>query len=113
MRASIAELERLSGELDGEQLAWRPDEAAWSVAQIVEHLWLTDAPSVEPLERLLASARREDAQWKPTLMGRLVNHAVAPQTRRKTKAGKPFVPSAQPRDGVIGDYIEIRKRLLT
>ena len=112
MREIIVEVEKIEGELTYSQLCWRPSEGEWSIAQIVEHLLLTDAPCVEPFSRLLATAPRGQARWRPTIIGRLITKAVEPRTRRKTRAGKDVLPTPQPPAGVIGEYVAIRKRLL-
>lgn len=112
MRESLAQIERIGGELTFSQLCWRPQEGEWSIAQVVEHLLLTDAPCVDAFSRLLATAPRGETRWRPTIIGRLITKAVEPQTRRKTSAGKDFLPAPQPGSGVITEYVAIRKRLL-
>ncbi len=112
MRQSIAAIEALDAELTYAQLSWRPQETQWSIAQIIEHLLLTDAPCVEPISRLLANAPRGESRWKPTIMGRLITKAVEPQTKRKTRSGKQHLPAPQPAARVMADYVEVRKRLL-
>jgi hypothetical protein len=112
MREIIVEIEKIEGEFTYSQLCWRPQEGEWSTAQIIEHLLLTDAPCVEAFSRLLATAPRGEARWRPTIIGRLITKAVEPQTRRKTRAGKGFLPAPQPAAGVIAEYVAIRKRLL-
>lgn len=112
MRESIAAIEAIGRELTHAQLSWSPREGQWSIAQIIEHLRLTDAPCLEPISALLANPPRGDAPWKPTIMGRLITKAVLPETQRKTRAGKVHHPVAQPPAEVIGEYAEVRKRLL-
>lgn len=112
MREIIVELEKIDDELAHSQLCWSPQEGVWSIAQIVEHLMLTDAPCLEPISQLLRNAPRGEARWRATMMGRLITKAVEPQTRRKTRAGKGFLPGLHPRAEVVTEYVAIRKRLL-
>jgi hypothetical protein len=112
MREIILEIEKIENELTYSQLCWRPHESEWSIAQIVEHLLLTDTPCLETFSRTLATAPRGEARWRATLIGRLVTKAVEPQTRRKTKAGKDFLPASHPAAGVVAEYVTVRKRLL-
>ncbi len=56
VRASIADLRREVGPLAYLQLGWRPPEGGWSIAQVIEHLIITDESYLEPIERLV---RRE------------------------------------------------------
>jgi hypothetical protein len=112
MRHIIAAVEELEVQLSQAQRCWRPNEAEWSIAQVLEHLILTDGPSLEPISRVLYNAPRADCRWKPTLMGRLITKAVEPRTQWKTKAKKGFLPTAQPRAGVAREYVEVRKRFL-
>ena len=112
MRQIIAEIDALRRELTQEQLGWRPRGDQWSIGQIMDHLVLTDRPALEPISKLVATAPRGDAPWKPTIMGRLILMAVEPKTRRKTKAKKGFLPAEQPAGEVIEEYLEVRQRLL-
>lgn len=112
MRQIIEEVDDMRRQLTPEQLHWRPAEDQWSIAQIFEHLVLTDRPSVEPLSVLIANAPRGASPWKPTIMGRLILMAVEPATRRKTRAKKGFLPAQRPAGDVIAEYVSVRKRLL-
>jgi hypothetical protein len=89
MRATIAALEHIDGELTYSQLMWRPPDGQWSIAQVIEHLALTDGPCMEPIARLLAHAPRGDERWKPTIMGRIITWAVDPRRsgRREPEKG--------------------------
>jgi len=50
---AAAALER---ELAPEQLRWRPDAAAWSIAQCIDHLAVADRAYLEPLRKGLEEA---------------------------------------------------------
>ena len=111
MGESLATLQTIEKKLTYTQLCWRPKLGGWSVAQIVEHLVLTDAPCVEPISKLLDDAPRGYTPWRPTLMGRLITRAVLPQTKWKTEAGKGFRPTTQPQQEVLQRYAAICKQL--
>jgi len=112
MRQIIEEIDALRRQLTPEQLHWKPAGDQWSIAQIFEHLLLTDRPSVEPLAAVIATAPRGATAWKPTIMGRLILMAVEPATRRKTKAKKGFLPAQRPSGDVVAEYVGVRKQLL-
>ena len=111
VRASIDAFRKLESELAYLQLGWRPPDGGWSIAQVVEHLILTDEPYVTRLPALLAKAPRGGAPYKPSLLGNFIISAVRPQQARKTKAFKGFQPGPEPRANAIADYIRIRERL--
>lgn len=112
VRASIEQLKTLDRELQYLQLGWRPSDGGWSIAQVIEHLILTDEPYVDIIPNLLPKAKRGDATWKPTIMGGFITRAVDPQSTGKVKARKGFQPGPEPRAHGIRDYIAIRERLL-
>ena len=112
MRQIIEEIDEIRRQLTPAQLHWRPREDQWSIAQVFEHLVLTDRPSVEPLSNLIATADRGASTWTPTIMGRLILMAVEPTTQRKTKARKGFLPALQPSGDVVAEYVAVRKQLL-
>ena len=112
MREIIAKIEELQKDLTTAQLHWRERDDEWSIAQIFEHLLLTDHPSIDPIAALLTNAPRGEKPWKPSLIGKLITKAVEPKTRRRTRAKKGFLPTTQPPSEVIKEYIAIRRRLL-
>ena len=83
------------GELDVEQLNWRPDARAWSVAQCFEHLHTAN--------RLMVTAARHALTHPPTLwqraplvpqfFGRQLVRSQAPQTTRKFTTSAVATPS--------------------
>lgn len=112
MRDSLATIRRLQAELDDAQLWWRPPEGGWSIGQVFGHLVLVDKPYTSIVPEALTRAPRGGKPWKPSLIGRLVRHAVDPKSERRYRTGRGFQPGAQPRANAIADYIAIREELL-
>ena len=112
VRASIDAFRKLESELAYLQLGWRPPDGGWSIAQVVEHLILTDEPYNTIIPALLANAPRGGSPYKPGFFGKIIIDAVRPQQPKKTKAFKGFKPGPEPRANAIADYIKIRERLL-
>ncbi|HUP89531.1 MAG TPA: DinB family protein [Longimicrobiales bacterium] len=111
VRASIDAFRKLEPELAYLQLGWRPPEGGWSIAQVVEHLILTDEPYVDIITRLLQNAKRDGDAWKPSMFGGFVTRAVEPKSAKKVKALKGFQPGPEPRANAIADYIRLREKI--
>ncbi len=99
------EVRRAFGTLTPEQLNWKPAADAWSVAQCLEHLIVTNEKEFPAIERAL----REDYRnpfWSrmpflPKLFGRLTIGLFGPENARKYKAPKSFRPSRSRIGGTI------------
>lgn len=111
VRSSIAAFRKLESELQYLQLGWRPPEGGWSIAQVVEHLILTDEPYLAIIRDLLKKAKRGDRPYKQSLLGGFIIRAVEPKSPKKVKAFKGFQPGPEPRHNAIADYIGIREQI--
>ena len=96
--------------LPGSTLAQRPSWGGWSVAEVFEHLCVTDGLYEAPLRALIAaerarSAPRQSEMWTPTIWGRLLLWALNPSNTRKTKAPPAFQPRTEPRPRVVDAWL--------
>ncbi len=93
------------GGLTAGQLNWKPGADRWSVAQCLDHLVTANVAYFPIFEKLL-SGEKKNTFWEslpglPALWGKLLVKAVAPESTRKLKAPKIFLPSSSQVDGAI------------
>jgi hypothetical protein len=112
VRASIATIAELRAELSDLQLAWRPPDGGWSIAQVFEHLIISDASYLERMRAMVDHGKRGDTPWKPTFGGGLLIKTVSPANRRKTSAPRIYRPPAEPRARVVEAYLALRTNFL-
>ena len=96
--------------LTGLQLNWKPSPDQWSIAQCFDHLVIANAAYFPTLENVLSGEKRntfwEKLPFLPSLWGRLVIKAVAPETTSKRKNPKIFDPcSSNVDDDIINRFI--------
>ena len=106
LRAEVAPLAYL-------QLGWQPPEGGWSVAQVIEHLIITDTSYIEPLEALLArrQASPNYQRWRPSLIGGFLVRSQMPDSKQKVRTPSRWRPGPQPRARGLEEYIALRERL--
>jgi hypothetical protein len=112
IRASNDEIRKLESELQYLQLGWRPPDGGWSIAQVFEHLILTDQPYVAIMSELLKNAKRGGSEYRPTMLGNFIINAVSPEATRKVRARPGFQPAPEPRANVVKDYLAIREEIV-
>ena len=114
IRASIAELRSEVSPLAYLQLGWQPPEGGWSVAQVIEHLIITDQSYVDRLDRLLAHkpAQPSHEVWQPSLIGGFLVRSQLPDSKRKLRTPSRWRPGPQPRAHPLEEYITLRERLI-
>ncbi len=114
IRESIDELRRDVAPLPYLQLGWRPPDGGWSIAQVVEHLIITDESYMAVFERVLAQPPkvRGIAPWRPSLIGGLLTRSQMPDSKKKLTTPAQWRPGPQPRADVVEAYIKVRERLL-
>lgn len=110
LAASAAYARSTAAELPAVVLARRPSWGGWSVAEVLEHLCITDGLYEAPLRALFAAERtrlapRESLVWKPTLFGRLLAWSLKPTNARKSQSPPAFRPGASPRNDVIAAWL--------
>ncbi len=100
VRQRIADLVR---PLNDAQLNEHPEPKGWSVAEVIEHLLVSDergsATAVEVLRAARPDAGAPAREWKSTFLGGLVAGAL--EKPRKLKAPGVFQPGATARGGAV------------
>jgi hypothetical protein len=87
----------LARELSPEQLRWRPNETAWSIAQCVDHLAVAGQTYLGPLRQGVEEARRRG--WtrrepiEPGWIERKFIYTLEPPPRLRLPAPKKIVPA--------------------
>ena len=111
VRASIDAGRRIQNELAYLQLGWRPPDGGWSIAQVFEHLIISDSLYLPQLRDIVTNGKRGTGQWKPTITGGFIARALLPTSTRKTPSPRVFRP-AEPRANVVEGYIEVKEELV-
>ncbi len=97
--ASVAaDAESVFGRLDEQQLNWRPDATAWSVAQCFDHLVNTNRAMLNAMDRALDVSQPRTI-WQrlpllPGLFGRLLISSQRPEATRKSTAPATATPAS-------------------
>lgn len=94
--------------LDQSGMDWRPPAGGWSVAQVLEHMVITNElymPRVAALITHAATSQGEARAWKPSLMGRILIKAVLPTTPRKVKTLAKLEPDPVPGPDVVTRFL--------
>lgn len=102
--------------LSAEQLARPPPEGGWSVGQVYEHLCLAHDSYLDPVSKLLTSAKPNPskarvATWQPTVMGNFLVRSF--RSPRRLPAPRIYRPGPEPRDQVIDAFLERQDRAVT
>ncbi len=116
-QAVTVEVRSNFGPLDSTQLNWKPTAEAWSIAQCIQHVMLTNEQLFQIFEQVLRGQRRqtwlERLPILPSIFGPLIIDAVSPQATRKVKAIPKLQPSASSIDaGIIDKFVAHQDRLV-
>jgi len=94
------------GQLNAQQLNWKPSPAQWSVAQCLDHLIVINSGYFPVIEKIVHDGYQPKLQQRlpflPRLFASLVLQAVSPEGKRKYKAARPFAPSSS---AIAGDIV--------
>lgn len=108
---------RAVADLNDEQLAWRPDEKSWCIAECFDHLRKVDRPYLKALDQAIRQAPLIDAGiFRPSMLGRIMMGTVAPNARMKVPAPRKIRPQAiSPADArkSIEAYLQQQAELMT
>jgi hypothetical protein len=87
-----------------EQLEWRPPAGGWSMAEVLEHLTVTNERYLSAMREATPVPVTEPKAWRPTIAGALLNFALRrPKLRMKTP--RVFSPGPQPRARVFHEFL--------
>lgn len=93
------------GQLNAEQLNWKPNADSWSVAQCLDHLLNANTEMLGVFDPVIKGTKRtslvERLPVLPGLFGRMMIKAVSPQGKQKLKAPATATPSASKLDSQI------------
>jgi hypothetical protein len=111
---SIHAFERDVATLEYLQIGWRPPEGGWSIAQVVEHLIITDESYLAEFDRILARAPRNATteEWRPSLIGGFLTRSQRPDSKQRMKSPAVWRPAPEARADVVAEYIKVRRHLV-
>ena len=116
-RDHAEEVRATYGELTAQELNWKPDANAWSIAQCLDHL-LTANATYFPTFEAVVHGRKTTTFWErlpglPSLWGKMLVKSVAPESARKLKAPQIFQPaSSDISTDIVPRFGEQQDRLL-
>ena len=89
--------------LNAAQLNEHPEPIGWSIAEVVEHLLVSDEKSSAPAMNVLRKARPDAGaparEWKSSFLGGMIAGSL--ERPRKLKAPRVFQPSPTARGGFV------------
>src|SRR5829696_7137502 len=95
------------------QLGWRPPEGGWSIAQVMEHLIITEESYLAVFDRILAQTPEHPSmeKWEPSLIGGFLTRSQMPEAR-KMRSPAMWRPTPEARANVVDEYVQVRRRLV-
>ncbi len=103
--AITGDVQAAFGQLNVEQLNWKPSAAAWSVAQCLDHLIVINGPMLAPFDQVISGTKptrfMERLPFLPGLWGRIMVKTLQPDNRQKLKSPPTVVPSSSKLDPAI------------
>lgn len=86
------------GDLNGEQLNWKPSPDDWSIGQCLDHLMVSNSQYFPIFDEILRG-RKTDSFWEkvpvlPGMWGSMLVKALSPHNRRRSKTMDVFEPRA-------------------
>ncbi|HEX4950135.1 MAG TPA: DinB family protein [Blastocatellia bacterium] len=103
--AIATEAQRSFGQLNAQQLNWKPSAEAWSVAQCLAHLLAANHEMFAPLDEAMARTKParlfERLPVLPGLSGKMMIKIVSPNFKQKLKAPTTARPATSAIDAQI------------
>lgn len=92
---TIAEVNRLCAPLSAAQFNWKPNDDVWSVAQVLDHMRITNSAYHPQLEKRAAAAVRPTPvpPYKSTWTGRWMIASLTPNPQPAMKTPPVFRPT--------------------
>lgn len=103
--------------LSDRQINWKPNPESWSIAQCLDHLVNTNRKYFPIFEEILLGEKRkrffERVSFLSDFWGKLLTKSYNPESKRKSKAPRIFMPGASKIDlSVIPRFSESQGRLI-
>ena len=126
LRAAGAEAEELTSDLTPEQLSWRPEPEAWSIAECLDHLVRTGEAYLEVLDEAIEEGRGRGLRasgvrgdYRPSLVGRWLPGLLEPPPGLKIPAPRRIRPRPPEPAGSTDEddahpsaaFLDLRQRL--
>jgi hypothetical protein len=113
LKACSAGAERLIAGVSESNLAMRPKNGGWSIAECIEHLTATNALYLPIMNSALADAPRGAGLFKMDWRGRMLKWILEPPYRTRVKT----IPSLEPRlndpQRVLPDFLASQQEFLS
>src|SRR5262245_55692009 len=114
VEAVAGDAKALFGNLNSEQLNWKPTADSWSVAECLEHLVSTSHEYCLVFDRILKGEHRKTflhgMPFLPALFGRVMIKAASPASQRNFKTSGSAQPSSSSIDTQIVDRFIANQR---
>jgi hypothetical protein len=114
IEAIEAQVKRDLSDLDAAAMRWRPSGGGWSVAQVLEHLVISNEIYFPPIRSLIAEAARTELPvrpWKPSFMGNLLIRSLVPTSLRKVPTSKKLQPGPDVGPDVTARFLGTMREL--
>jgi DinB superfamily len=93
------------GQLNVEQINWRPNGESWSVGQCFDHLITSNRSYFPQIDQIIRGEKRatlwQSMPFLPGFWGRMLINTISPNTSRRSKAPKLIQPSSSSIDPQI------------
>ncbi len=103
--AVTQEVQAAFGQLNAEQLNWKPRADAWGVAQCLDHLIVINGQMLAPFDQVISGTKParilERLPLWSGLWGRFMVKMLQPETKQKLKAPPTAAPSSSKLDPTI------------
>lgn len=114
--AIIADVQSAFGQLNAEQLNWKPNAEAWSVAQCLDHLIVINGPMLAPFDQLVSGTKptrfMERLPFWPGMWGGVMIKMLQPEATKKLKSPPTVVPSSSKLDpSIINRFVTHQQEL--
>ena len=100
----------LCSNLETSEINLKADDDEWSIAQIMEHLILTNSsyfPIFEDLkEGSYSAGLLSRLQWWPNFLGRFILKSVQPSNTKRIKTFPIWTPSKEPITDILNRFIQ-------
>jgi hypothetical protein len=101
-------------DLDATAMSWQPPDGGWSVAQVLEHLVISNTLYFGPMQSLIQEADATDGPvrpWKPSFMGGLLIRALVPTAQRRIRTSRKLEPGPDVGPDVVNRFLGTMREL--